>query len=119
MPDLRMSRTTTSFLAMVAVLVTGCAAPDVKYADLQPATTATVDGDAVTVHVGSDLTASACWTRPKAKVEGRTIYLVGYRTMREQNRDFVVLLPASSSARPVSVIWVDPDGSRVVVPIKK
>ena len=41
------------------MLLAGCAAPDVKYSDLQPATTATVAGDAVTVHLGSDLTASA------------------------------------------------------------
>ena len=108
-----------SFLFLLAVLFAGCAAPDVRYADLEPATTATVAGDTVTVHLGSDLKASACWTRPKARVEGRTVYLVGYRTMREQSRTFVVWLPASTSSQSVSVIWLDPDGSKVTVPITK
>jgi hypothetical protein len=114
-----MRRATTTFSLLLTLLLAGCAAPDVKYADLQPATTATVAGDTVTVHLGSDLKASACWTRPKARVEGRTVYIAGYRTMREQSREFVVRLPASTNSGPVSVVWVDPDGSRVAVPITK
>jgi hypothetical protein len=119
MPDFPMRRTAVSFALLLIVFLAGCAAPDVKYADLQPATTATVAGGTVTVHLGSDLKASACWTRPKARVEGRTAYIVGYRTMREQSREFVVRLPEASSSQPVSVVWVDPDGSRVAVPITK
>ena len=119
MPDFRMSRVVATLLALLTVLLAGCAAPDVRYADLQPAPTATVAGETVTVHLGSDLTASACWTRPKAKVEGRTVCIVGYRTLHEQNRDFVVRLPASNGSQPVSVVWIDPDGSRVAVPITK
>jgi len=119
MPDLPMRRATATFLLFLSLLLAGCATPDVKYADLQPATTATVAGDTVTVHLGSDLKASACWTRPKARVEGRTVYLVGYRTIREKNRQFVVQLPKSTNSQPVSVIWVDPDGSRVAVPVSQ
>ena len=119
MPDLRMRRTAPAFLLLLTLLLGGCAAPDVKYANLQPATTATVVGDTVTVHLGSDLKASACWTRPKARVEGRTVYIVGYRTMREQSREFAIRLPPATNAQPVSVVWVDPDGSRVTVPITK
>jgi hypothetical protein len=115
----RMNRIAAFFLLALTVLLAGCTTPDVKYSDLQPATTATVVGDTVTVHLGSDLKASACWTRPKARVEGRTVYVVGYRTMREQSRDFAVRLPASSGSQPVSVVWVDSDGSRVAVPITK
>lgn len=116
---LRMSRTAGTLLVLLTVLLAGCAAPDVKYADLQPTTTATVAGDTVTLQLGSDLTASACWTRPRAKVEGRTVYIVGYRTVREQSRSFVVRLPASTGSQAVSVVWIDPDGSRVAVPITK
>jgi hypothetical protein len=47
------------------------------------------------------------------------VYVVGYRTMREQSREFVVHLPASVSSQTVSVVWVDPDGSHVTVPITK
>lgn len=119
MPDLRMRRATTTFSPLLALLLAGCAAPDVKYTDLQPATTATVSSDTVTVHLGSDLKASACWTRPKARVEGRTVAIVGYRTIREQSREFMVRVPASTNSQPVSVVWVDPDGTRVVVPVTK
>ena len=117
MPDLRMRRTAPTFLLLLTLLLAGCAAPDVKYADLQPATTATVAGDTVTVHLGSDLKASACWTRPKARVEGTIVYVVGYRTMRERSREFVVRLPPATNALPVSVVWIDPDRSRVAIPI--
>ena len=119
MPDLRMSRTTALLLPLLTVFLAGCAAPDVKYADLQPATTATVASNTVTIHLGSDLMASACWTQPKARVEGGTVYVVGYRTMRERSREFVVRLPATTNALQVSVVWVDPDGKRVTVPITK
>ena len=114
-----MNRFVAILLLAVGVLLTGCATPNVKYSDLRPPTTATVSGDTVTVHLGGDLTASACWTRPKARVEGQTVCIVGYRTLREQSRDFIVHLPASVSAQSVVVVWVDPDGSHVPVPITK
>ena len=117
--QLRMKRFVAILLVTVGVLLSGCATPNVKYSDLRPPTTATVSGDTLTVHLGGDLTASACWTRAKAKVEGQTVYIVGYRTLREQRRDFLVHLPASVSAQSVAVVWVDPDGSRVPVPITK
>jgi hypothetical protein len=106
-------------LLSLSWLVAGCASPDVKYSDLQPATTATVSGNMLTVYLGSDLMASACWTRPKAKAAGRVVYIFGYRTIREQSREFVVRLPASTSSEPVAVYWVDPNGKQVTVPIMK
>jgi len=54
-----MKQIAVAFLLMLTVLLTGCATPDVKYSDLQPAITATVLGDTVTVHLGSDLMNSA------------------------------------------------------------
>ena len=114
-----MNRLVTILLLTASVFLTGCSKPDVKYSDLSPATTATISGDTVTIHLGSDLTASACWTRPKARVEGRTVYVVGYRTMREQSREFVVQVPAAVGSQPVSVVWVDPDGSKMPVPVTK
>jgi hypothetical protein len=108
-----------SILTMT-VLLAGCTSPDVKYSELQPPTTATVAGDIVTVHLGSDLVASACWTKPKARIQGRTVYIVGYRTLRERGHDFVIRLPATpAGSEPVSVFWIDPDGSPVAVPITK
>jgi hypothetical protein len=104
---------------LLCLVLTGCAKPDVKYSDLRPATTATVYGDKVTIHIGSDMMASADWTRPKASVEGQTVYVVGYRTLFEQRREFVVPLPASVGSQLVKIVWVDPDGSQVSVPITK
>ena len=92
------------------------AAPDVRYADLQPAPTATVKGDTMIIHLGADITASSCWTKLVISVEDRTIYLNGYRTMWEQDRERGFHFRADDS-RPVSVIWLDPDGSRVAIPI--
>jgi hypothetical protein len=97
----------------------GCATPDVKYSDLRPATTASVFDDLVTIHLGSDVMNSASYTRPKARIAGRTVFIVGYRTVRKRNRDFQVHLRASASSPPMSVVWVDPDGSRLTVPIQK
>ncbi len=114
-----MNRFATILLLSLSLFAAGCSKPDVKYSDLSPATTATVSGDTVTIHLGSDLTASACWTKPKARVEGQTVYVVGYRTLSEQSREFVVRLPASANSQSVAVVWVDPDGSRVPIPTKK
>jgi hypothetical protein len=114
-----MNRFATILVVTASVLLGGCATPNVKYSDLRPPTTASASGDTVTVHVGSDLMNSACFTRPKARVEGQTVFIVGSRTLREQSREFAVRLPASVSSESVSVVWVDPDGSRVPVPIKK
>jgi len=115
----RMKHFITILLLSFTVFLAGCSKPDVKYSDLRPATTATISGSTVTIHLGSDMIASACWTIPKARVDGQTVYVVGYRTMREQSREFVVQLPASVSSQTVSVVWVDPDGSHVTVPITK
>ena len=104
-----MNRFATILLLTVSVFLAGCSKPDVKFSDLSPATTATIAGDTVTIHLGSDLTASACWTRPKTRVEGQTVYVVGYCTLREQSREVVVRLPASISSQSVAVVWVDPE----------
>ena len=117
-PISHMNRLATIFLLSLSIFFTGCAKPDVKYSDLSP-TTATFSGDSVTIHLGSNLMASACWTRPKARVDGQTVYVVGYQTLKEQSREFVVHLPASAVSQSVSVVWIDPDGSRVTIPIRK
>jgi hypothetical protein len=114
-----MQKLTTVLLLSLSCFLASCAKPDVKYSDLSPATAATISGDTVTIHLGSDLVASASWTRPEAKVVGQTVYVVGYRTLREQNRKFVVHLPSSVETQSVTVVWVDPDGSHVSLPIKR
>ncbi len=114
-----MNRLVTTLLLGVGALATGCAMPNVKYSDLSPPTTATVSGDTITVHLGSDLMNSACFTRPKASVKGQTVFIVGYRTLREQSRSFLVRVTTSVISQSVAVVWVDPGGNRFPVPITK
>ncbi len=114
-----MSRFVAMSVLLLTVLLTGCSKPDVKYSDLRPATSATVSNGVVTLHVGSDLTASGCWTRVKSRIEGSRIYLIGYRTMSEQSREISIRLPGSANADSVELVWVDPEGSQVHVPISR
>jgi len=114
-----MNRLAAIFILGPSVFLAGCAHPDVKYSDLRPATTATVSGRTVTLHLGSNMTDSACWTRPKARVEGQTVYVAGYRILWEQSREFAVRLPASVSPQKATVSWVDPDGRKISVPMVK
>ena len=115
-----MIRSAATLLLINAVFLISCgAAPDVKYSDLHPPAKATISGDTLVVHIGSDLANSACFTMPKARVEGHTVFISGYRTLRKQSRDFSVRLPASTSSQPVAVIWIDPDGKHISVPIAK
>jgi hypothetical protein len=114
-----MTRPIIAALLTLSVLLPGCTTSNVKYSDLRPPSTATISGDTVTVHLGSDLTNSACWTRVRTKVEGNTIYVFGARTLREQSRQFVVRLPASAPAQTIAVIWVDPDGRHISIPVTR
>jgi hypothetical protein len=104
-------------IAYLCLLLTGCATPDVKYSDLSPATTGTLSSATLTIHLGSDMMASACWTIPKARIDGQTVCVVGYRTLREQSREFVVQLPASVRPESLRVVWVNPDGSHTSIPV--
>jgi hypothetical protein len=111
--------------------------PDVKYSELQPEVAATLSLIGVTIHAGEteppppvdifrSVTADpAGFTPPhwsicvRARVVGRTVYVSGCRTLRNERGQYEVFLPASSNSQPVSVVWVDPDGSQVSVPIRK
>lgn len=113
-----MTRFTAFLLPSLCVLLAACASPDVRYSDLDPGTTVSFSADAVTLHLGHDHTASACWTRPKARTDGQTVYVTGHRTLREQSRTLVVPLPSSSRNHAVSVVWINPDGSEVPLPTR-
>ena len=102
-----------------SVLLNGCATPNTKYSELRPPSTAAISGEMITLHVGSDVMNSACFTKLKVRVEGQTVLIVGYRTLREQSREFKIRLPVSVIPQSVLVVWVDPDGSRIQVPITK
>jgi hypothetical protein len=114
-----MKRLAAVLLLSFTVLLTGCHKPEVKFTDMGPSPTATVSGQNVTIHLGSDLINSASWIHAKANVRGQTVYVFGYRSLRTQSWEYVVHLPASVDSKSLSVIWIDPDGSQVSIPIKK
>lgn len=114
-----MSRFAPLFLLFAGVFLTSCAGPNVHYSDLRPPPTATVSGDLVTIHLGSDLANSACYTRPKTRVERQTVFVSGYRTLQEQKRDILIRLPASISPPSATVVWVEPGGRRIPLSLKQ
>jgi hypothetical protein len=103
-----------------AAILSSCATrPDVAYADLTPSTTATVSGNRVTIHLGSNLLNSACWTRISIRIEEKTVRLSGSRTLWEQPQEVCRKLPAKAAMSPWTVVWKNPDGSLVKVPLIK
>ncbi len=99
--------------------MSGCGKADVKYAFLRPAPSATLAGGIMTVHVGSDIYNSACWTRLRVKIAGQTVYISGRRVLREQNREVAIKLPPSMDASRVALVWVDPDGRIIPVAVTR
>ena len=114
-----MNRFATILLLSYCVVLTGCHKPEVKFTDMRPTPTATITNGAVTVHLGGDILTSAYWVHPKAKIVGQIVYVFGYRTLSEQSREFVVKLPATTGSQSFDIIWLNPDGSQVPIPIQK
>jgi hypothetical protein len=114
-----MKRYAAILLLSLTVFLTGCHKPEVKFTDMRPSPTATVSGNTVTIHLGGDFLTSAYYIHPQVRVQGQTVYVFGYRTLKEQSREYVVLLPSSVSSQSVSVVWINPDGSHVTIPIVK
>lgn len=104
-----------------SVILTGCHKTGVKYTDMRTAPTATISKDVVTVALPSSFLGSNTWVQAKSRFEGQTLCVSGYRTTSEPEVDheYVVKLPDSVSSQTVTVIWIDPDGSRVPVPTTK
>ena len=114
-----MKHFTVILLLGLFMVLTGCHSPEVKFSDMRPAPTAAVSSGSVTVHLGGDYFNSATYIHPKSRIDGQTVYIFGYRTLREQSGRFVVRLPASVSSQSVTVIWIDPDGRHVSIPLTK
>ena len=110
------------FAALVVTMPQFCRAdakPDVKYSDLAPATTATIHRNKIVLHLGSDTENSACYTKVKTKITGKTISVTGHRTLLKQSREVEVPLIGSADAGKITIEWINPNGSITIVPIKK
>jgi len=99
---------------------TGCRSPQVAFTDLDPSPAASIAGRSLTVRVGVDtnIPSSEVWVRVKAQVKDGTVYLAGFQSYyREQSRVYSIKLPASANVEALAVVWVNPDGSHVPVPV--
>ncbi len=114
-----MKRFVSILFLVASVFLTGCHKPEVKFTDMRPAPTATVSDSTVTVHLGEAYLTSAYWVHAKSKIKDHTIYVYGYYTLSEMSHEFVVKLPASLRSQTVSVVWLNPDGSQVPIPLTK
>jgi hypothetical protein len=112
-----MNKFASASLLILGIFLTGCAA-NVKYTDMSPPTTATIGEHRVTVHLGSDLSNPAPYVRPSKKVVEGTIYVSGRRSKRVQNRELVVRLRKSITSQSIVVVWVQPDGGLIPLPLQ-
>lgn len=108
-------------ILVLSVFLTSCHKTGVKYTDMRTAPTATISNDVVTISLPSSFLGSNTWVQAKSRFEGQTLRVSGYRTTSEPEVDheYVFKLPDSVSSQTVTVIWIDPDGSRVPVPTTK
>jgi len=107
---------------IAGMFLLGCRGPAVAFRDMEPAPTASVAGNILTVHIGviTNIPVSEVWVHPKGKVEDHVVYVSGFqRLYREQSREFRIRLPASLRSQLVTVVWHDPDGSQVSVPVTR
>ena len=117
-----MNRVVAISFAVFGLALAGCGSPKVTFTDMAPVPTASLAGRLLTIRVGVDtnIPSSEVWVRIKARVKDNTVYLAGYPSYyREQSREYSVRLPASVESKPVAVVWLNPDGSRVPVPMTK
>jgi hypothetical protein len=112
-----MHKFASRLLFVLGIFLTGCAA-NVKYTDMSPPVTATIGDHRVTVHLGTDLSNSATYVRPRKKVVEGTIYVSGRRSLRAEKREFVVRLRKSITSQSIVVVWVQPDGGLIPLPLQ-
>ena len=102
--------------------LTGCRSPQVAFTDLDPRPAASIADRSLAVRIGVDtnIPSSEVWVRVKAQVKDGTVYLTGYPSYyRAQSRVYSVKVPASVNSEALAVVWVNPDGSHVPVPVAK
>jgi hypothetical protein len=117
-----MKRSIAIQFLIIGTFLAGCRGPQVAFHDMDSKPTASITGDILTVHLGviTNIPVSEVWIGHKAKVVGHTVSIIGFQSFDyEQNREFAVQLPTPVSSQSVSVVWVDPNGSHVTVPITK
>jgi hypothetical protein len=114
-----MNKLHACFFALISLVLVGCRGPSAAFKDMSPTPTAAISGDWLTVRLGADTKNSAGWVRPKVRLEGRTAYVNGYHTLRFTSLQFSMPLTVPTQMEGLRVVWVNPDGSTVPVPLTK
>ena len=105
-------------MVALSVGLTGCHKTGVKFTDMRTAPTATISNRVATIYLQGAFLGSNTWVEAKSRFEDQTLCLSGYRTSSEPEADheYVINLPAAVSAESMSIVWIEPDGSRVPIP---
>jgi hypothetical protein len=106
-------------LGLGAVLA-GCSSTTrslVNFTDVRPGPAATITDDQVQIVFGNDIAAPACWIHPDSRTEGDTIYVYGHHSPDWATHECLVKAPSSTNSQNLKVVWVNPDGSHVPVPM--
>ncbi len=102
-------------LVLTGGLLTGCHKTGVSFTELHSVPTVSIANNLVTIHFKGVYLGSHTWAQMKSHLEGQTLCVSGYKTTSEpeEDHDYDISLPATAGGQPLTVVWVNPDGSRM------
>jgi hypothetical protein len=112
-----MNKFHSRLFVLIGLALVGCQSPDAAFKDMSPTPTAILSDDWLTVHLGADTKNSSGWVRPNATLKDRTVYVNGYHTRQFTSRELSLPLSVPAQSEGLRVVWVNPDGSAVPVPL--
>ncbi len=105
----------------LGAMLAGCSSTTtkslVKFTDVRPGPAATITNDHIQIVFGNDIAAPTCWIHPDSRTEGNTVYFYGHHSPDWATHEYLVKAPSSTNSQDVKVVWVNPDGSHVPVPV--
>ncbi len=116
-----MKKTIALTLAVSSIFLAGCHKAGVQFADLRNAPVVTVTNDVVTIHFQGVYLGAETWAAIKSSVENTTLCVSGSKTSSEpdMDHDYTVKLTSAVNPQSLNVVWLNPDGSRVPIPLAK
>jgi len=104
----------------LGTVLAGCSSTTrslVNYTDVRPGPAATITDDHIQIVFGNDIAAPTCWIHPDSRTEGGTVYVYGQHSPDWATHEYLVKVPSLVNSQNVKVVWVNPDGSHVPVPV--
>jgi hypothetical protein len=118
---LAMKRLPMIVMLGLGAVLTGCSSTSnssqVKFTDVRPGPAATITDDHIQIVFGNDIAAPTCWIHPDTRTEGGTVYVYGYHNPDWATHECLVKVPSLVNSQDVKVVWINPDGSHVPVPM--